>query len=72
VTAHSDDSWEKVQVDSSWGNYGDPQEGGVARMTWWHDRTTDTWVSTQRGEVLNGKVPYGHDRYEVFRPSGVR
>jgi hypothetical protein len=26
----------------------------------------------QRGTVLTGNVPYGHDRYEVFRPRGAQ
>jgi hypothetical protein len=72
IAAHASDSWEYVQVDSSWGNYGDPQEGGVARKTWWHDRTTGTWVSPEREKILTGQVPYGHAWYEVFRPKGAQ
>jgi hypothetical protein len=72
AAAHAGDSWESVQVDGSWGNYGDPQDGGVARATWLHDRTTGTWVSPQRGQVLTGPVPYGHAWYEVFRPRGAQ
>ena len=70
LAARGDDAWERVQVDSSWGNYGDPQQGGVSRETWWHDRTTGTWVSSQRGTALTGDVPYGHAWYEVFPPQG--
>ncbi|MGH7436097.1 MAG: hypothetical protein ACRENE_10530, partial [Polyangiaceae bacterium] len=68
--AQASDSWERVDVDSSWGNFSQPREGGVSRQTWFHDRTTGTWVSSSRGSPLVGNVPYGHASLQIYRRQG--
>jgi hypothetical protein len=68
--AHAGDSWERLDVDSSWGNFENPQEGGVSRQTWFHDRTSGTWISSAHGVLLVGNVPYAHDSLEIYRPGG--
>jgi hypothetical protein len=71
--ARSSMKWDKVVVDSSWGGGADAPQGGVARNTWWHERTTGLWASSVGGTALPlSKTPYAHATYEIFRPAGRR
>jgi hypothetical protein len=65
-------AWDKVVVDSSWGNSGQPELGGVERRTWWHDQTTGLWASASSGDLVVTKGPYDHDHHQVFRPKETR
>jgi hypothetical protein len=62
--------WDKVVVDSSWGGGRDCQQGGVARNTWWYERTTGLWASSAGGTALPlSTTPYAHASHELFRPA---
>jgi hypothetical protein len=69
-SAKGSDVWDKIVVDSSWGNGGvSPDRGGVQRHTWWHDKVTGLWAWSS--DVLGHQVtpgPHGHPKFDVFRP----
>jgi hypothetical protein len=58
-------------VDSSWGDYGDPKEGGVKRETWlcFHQKTGDLWMEKwgTSGLVATPRGPYDHPLLGVYR-----
>lgn len=66
-------------VDSSWGNTGKPEQGGVARRTWFHDETNGRWVSIDGndGYSVSDRDPYGqsnqpgHPIEAVYRPASA-
>ncbi|MCC6900333.1 MAG: hypothetical protein IT377_15245 [Polyangiaceae bacterium] len=66
-----------ITVDSSWGagRGDDPHRGGVKRVEWVHDQTTNKWGTLHRlpsGELYvhpSGKAgPYDHELHGAFRP----
>jgi hypothetical protein len=60
--------WTTFVVDSSWGSGGVAQDGGVARRTWWHDTTSDKWISSgDGGSITFTPGPYHHSIDGIFR-----
>jgi cell wall-associated NlpC family hydrolase len=58
-------------VDSSWGNNGDPQRGGVERKIWWHSQATGQWAGTDpNGAPVMTDGPYNHPVEGAYRPQG--
>jgi hypothetical protein len=64
-------------VDSSWGSgdenrIGHAQQGGVLRMTWWHNEATGTWAWTagappNDGDLITGPNVFGHPLEGFYR-----
>lgn len=51
------------EVDSSWGDGGDPEVGGVQRETWWYSESAREWAwqaQCDGGRFCVGLTPYGH------------
>jgi hypothetical protein len=67
AAARASTVWQRIVVDSSFGNGQNPLNGGVRRDTWWHDRTTGVWAWDWHGEKVVTEGPYNHKTYEVMR-----
>jgi hypothetical protein len=51
------------EVDSSWGDGGHPEVGGVNRETWWYSESARQWAWQAQGDGTRfcvGSTPYGH------------
>jgi hypothetical protein len=51
------------EVDSSWGDGGHPEVGGVNRETWWYSESARQWAWQAQGDGRRfcvGSTPYGH------------
>lgn len=49
---------ERIEVDTSWGSGADPLNGGVRRTVFWHDETSDRWMSQATGAWSVDTTPY--------------
>ena len=59
----------RLEVDSSWGSGADPLIGGVDRRTWWHDESSDKWVTETKDGILVSHQPYwNHPLEGAYRP----
>jgi hypothetical protein len=67
AVAKASQRWEKVVVDSSWGNGGNGAIGGVERRAWWHDTVSGiwAWADSHDGHGIDGI--YSHTTFDVFR-----
>jgi hypothetical protein len=68
ASAAASDAWSMVVVDSAWGGFGDPLQGGVERRTWWHDATSGVWAWVDQGVPVVTSGPYRHSKFTMFTP----
>jgi hypothetical protein len=64
-----------LEVDSSWGAGGNPDNGGVARRSWAYDESTHRWATLYKGAQGEPHAvrssqdgPYDHDLQGIYRP----
>jgi hypothetical protein len=70
-SAKTSDRWLRIVVDSSWGNGGSAQRGGVERRIWWHDTTSGLWAWRSNGAAVVTSDPYNHADWKVYTPAGA-
>ncbi len=63
----------RIELDSSWGNGGHPEAGGVQRQIFWHDEANGSWMrqSSSGGAWLvepSKAIYYNHPIEGVYRP----
>jgi hypothetical protein len=63
----------RIELDSSWGNGGHPEAGGVQRQIFWHDEVNGSWMrqTSSGGPWLvepSSALYYGHPIEGVYRP----
>ncbi len=58
----------RVELDSSYGNGGDPNVGGVMRQIFWHDEANNVWLDPAWATNPAGQMYYHHPIDGVYRP----